>query len=129
MHTELLIKRNIKMTEREISLEAINSVFHEIVHSLKRICVSEFGKPSDVIDRNGNPITLKRSWAQAELKELYDIYNPQECINGRDTQGNVKWFTGPTDLSLLNDDELNILYQSILTFKITLNMKNKIWKD
>lgn len=111
------------MTEREITLKAINSVYHELVHNLKRICVTEFGKPSDVIDRNGNPITLKRSWAQGELRELYDIYNPQECIKGEER------FAGPTDLSSLNDDELNIIYQSLLTFKITLNIKNKIWQD
>jgi hypothetical protein len=72
MHTELLIKRNINMTEREITLEAINSVFYELMNNLKRICVKEFGKPSDVIDKNGNPITVKRSWAQTELKEHSD---------------------------------------------------------
>jgi len=111
------------MTEREITLEAINSVFHELVHNLKRICVTEFGKPSDVIDRNGNPITLKRSWAQEELKELYNIYNPRECIRGKER------FAGPTDLSLLNDDELNIIYQSLLQHKIYLIEEIKIWED
>ena len=116
------------MTEREITLEAINSVFHGIMHRLKRICVTEFGKPSDVIDRNGNPITLKRSWAQEELKELYNIYNPQECINGRDTEGNPKWFAGPTDLSPLDNDELNTLYALLLMFKVTFNSKIKIWE-
>tara|TARA_R100000458_G_C8037322_1_gene90185 strand:+ start:123 stop:458 length:336 start_codon:yes stop_codon:yes gene_type:complete len=110
------------MTEREISLEAINSLYRELMLGLKRICVTEFGKPSDVIDRNGNPITEKRFWAQEELKILYNIYNPQQCIRGKER------FTGPTDLSLLNDDELNIIYQSLLTFKITFNIENKIWE-
>ena len=111
------------MTEREISYIAIYVVYQELKLGLKKICVSEFGKPSDIIDRRGKPITLKRSWAQEELKFLYNIYNPEKCTRDK------KLLAGPTDLSLLNDDELDVLYQSLLQRKIYLIEEVKIWDD
>ena len=101
------------MTETEVSFEAIKSIYHQLRLDYKKICVQEFRKPPDKIDRHGNPITERRLWAQQALKELNEIYDHAYLCFMSD------------DAALLaarldRDEELDNIYQSLLHCKIDL---------
>lgn len=98
------------MTEKEISFEAIKSLYHQLRLDYKKICVQEFGKPSDKIDKNGNPITERRLWAQTALKELNEIYD-HACFYHE---------SSPLISIAEEQEELDIVYQGLLHCKIDL---------
>jgi hypothetical protein len=99
------------MTETEVSFEAIKSIYHQLRLDYKKICAQEFGKPSDKIDKHGNPITERRLWAQTALKDLNHTYDYACFLSKSD---GAKLFAEGLD----QDVELDNIYQSLLNCKI-----------
>ena len=92
-----------KAQELITTFRAFETVHQQLKLDYKKICVQEFGKPSDKIDKHGRPITERRLWAQQALKELQEIY------------------TTAYGLFVFNDEEqLDDVYQRLLLCKIEL---------